>query len=175
MTSADTIVLEKEEKTRESIPEPKYICFVCSGNTCRSPMAAAIFNSLEKKYIEKHPDKTRYFALSAGIFTAGGESISENAVLALESAGIESTPDNDYKRHLSRKLDAGIMENCEKIVGITGAHAMDIMFVYPAYASKVCCFASDVSDPYGGDLERYIRCFDELKKNIEEAFFPEES
>ena len=63
--------------------DKKYVAFVCTGNTCRSPMAEAIFNKIAD---EKEIDVT---AESFGIATSTGASVSTNSVLAMKELGID--------------------------------------------------------------------------------------
>ena len=68
------------------------VCFVCTGNTCRSPMAEAVTNALARQWIENLPAAVRdaaaptLEAFSAGLYAAEGEPIAQNAVTALPSA-----------------------------------------------------------------------------------------
>ncbi len=160
--------------------KPLSVLFVCTGNTCRSPMAEALFNDMARIPpictmcdMQRTLGMRKMRASSAGLYT-GGEPIAENAVRALEEEGVRSLPDNDYKSHKARQLDAEMMENCDVAVGITGSHAMQMMASYPQYASKITCLPSDIADPYGGDIARYRECFAALKKGIEQMFFESE-
>lgn len=137
------------------------VLFVCTGNTCRSPMAAAIFNHL-------YNDGTRH-ALSAGL-AAYGDPISENAKVVLMERGVLPTPENDYPSHISRRLDTDMLEKADLIVGLTSSHAMSIMMAYPAYASKIAVMPHDISDPYGGSTDDYRRTLNDIEESLREAF-----
>lgn len=141
------------------------VCFVCTGNTCRSPMAAAVLNALGKKY--------GYAACSAGLYAQPGAPITTNAALALADAGIEPTEDNDYPHHTARPIDRALFERCDRIVGISASHAMALMAQYPAYASKITSMPRDISDPFGGDLSVYRRCLEEITEGVRTLFFTE--
>lgn len=129
--------------------EEKRILFICTGNTCRSPMAAALYNA---RYVENG-----LHAFSAGL-AADGSAIVPNAVTALENAGICSTPNNPYKNHISRTVTETDLNRAACIVAMTGAHAMELLFRYPAYATKLTVMAEEISDPYGGHLQEYEAC-----------------
>ncbi len=143
---------------------PRLICFVCTGNTCRSPMAAAVFNMLAEK------NDLPLRAISAGLYVSE-LSISDNAVRALEIAGVESTPTNNYREHIACNINEAIVSECERIIGISSAHAMELISRFPRHANKISAMPYDISDPYGGDIERYGRCLDEITKAISEEFF----
>lgn len=140
----------------------RIILFVCTGNTCRSPMCMALFNAFFK-------ESTSLRADSCGL-AAFGEPISENAVKALIGRGIKSEGDNNYIAHLSKPVTEELMERAEAVVGMTNRHAMELMFRYPAYASKIHVMPRDISDPYGGDLPLYEKCLSDIEAALKEAF-----
>lgn len=143
---------------------PKLVCFVCTGNTCRSPMAAAVFNHLaEEKQLPLR-------AVSAGLYVTE-LSISDNAVRALEAAGIESTPTNNYRAHIPCAMNSTLAMQCERIVGITSSHALELISRFPQCAGKIIAMPRDISDPYGGDPARYERCLAEITRALTEEFF----
>lgn len=150
----DSCILEAEKGLFEDAL-PELILFVCTGNTCRSPMAAALFNHL---YGE---DK---IAVSAGLAADGGL-ISTNAVYALRQREIPSTEKNDYENHRSRTVTAEMMKAAERVIGISARHAVALIAAFPEYAEKIEAMPSDISDPFGGSKEDYVQCL----KNIEEA------
>ena len=155
--------------------KPARVCFVCTGNTCRSPMAEAVFNHIFRVpeiCSACDPDKLlarSVRAISAGLF-ALGDPIAENAVKALEAAGIPSRPDNDYRGHISQSVNVEIMEECDAVIGLSGSHAMQLMSFFPQYASKITCFPFDIPDPYGGDEEDYALCLAAIRRGIGEMF-----
>ncbi len=149
-----------EEKEEESLAKKKLV-FVCTGNTCRSPMAAALYNHLFSD--------SGYTASSAGLY-ADGSPISEKAVSALMERGVLPTPSNDYRCHVSRNLDERIIREADLIVGITGSHAMEIMFRYPSYASKIAVMSEDIPDPYGGDVRVYRTCLEMIERSLTSSF-----
>jgi len=150
----ETIKPESEQKDT--------ILFVCTGNTCRSPMCAALFNAL-------FADRLR--ADSCGL-AADGSPISQNAVTALIHRGIKAEPDNDYLAHRSKPVSEELVKKASLVVGMTNRHAMELMFRYPAYASKIHVMPKDISDPYGGDLTVYETCLSEIEAALRDAFLP---
>ncbi len=130
----------------------KKLIFVCTGNTCRSPMAEAVFNF-------DYGD-SGYLAISAGLM-ADGSPISENALDALFEEGYRVKG-----RPSSRQLTEEMVAEADIVVGISASHAMQIIMVYPQFASKVYSMPFDITDPYGGSLETYKACLADIKKAL---------
>ncbi len=139
----------------------KEIIFVCTGNTCRSPMAEGIFNSLPNK---------GYFATSAGIFAENGSAPSENSVLALAEMKI------DIKNHHSRQLTPKMIELSDLIITMTSSHKSTILSLDDRLLGKVMTLgeAADaeksITDPFGGGLEVYRSCRDEILDLVKKAY-----
>lgn len=143
------------------IPQGKEIyLFVCSGNTCRSPMAAALFNH--------YYGSSSRTADSAGLY-ADGAPLSQNAARALELAGI-TPPEN----HISKTVDASMLRQATQVIGITAAHADSLLWSCPQFASKITKLPIDIPDPYGGDLEQYQACLEKIKEALSQMFGPAE-
>ncbi|MBY6272092.1 MAG: low molecular weight protein arginine phosphatase [Caldibacillus debilis] len=133
------------------------VLFVCTGNTCRSPMAEAILNHMGVEGIE---------ARSAGIFAVPGMEISENAREVLKENDMEFA-------HVSKPLTEREIEWADLILAMTKAHKAELMRKYPHAKEKIYTIKEyatgeegDVPDPYGGPLETYRETFSVLKEFI---------
>ena len=144
------------------MPKGIKICFVCTGNTCRSPMAAATFNHLTKGS-DKH-------AVSMGLYAYEGMPVSTNAVEALSDAGVISDEDNPYTEHRATACSLDSLSQCDYIVGISESHTMELIARYPQLVSRILSMPKGISDPYGGSLEVYKRCLCEITQGIKELF-----
>ena len=138
------------------------VCFICTGNTCRSPMAAAVLNAYGSEY--------GFYASSAGIVPQVGEKISENAVNALEKDGIESTAENDYKNHKARRADEKYLSQFDKIVCVSVNHELLMIKHFPEMAEKITSFEKEILDPYGQGQYIYDKCLSEIKEEIFSMF-----
>lgn len=131
------------------------IIFICTGNTCRSPMAEGLFRA------HGGEDKTGLTAASAGLFTQDGMPASQNAVAAAAELGADITA------HRSRMLTPDMARDAHYLVCMTGAHYDRLCELFPDCADKVfTLLPEDISDPFGGDLETYRRAAAEIDKGV---------
>ncbi len=136
----------------------KKILFICTGNTCRSPMAEGIFNKIAKDR------ELNFRAESCGICTASGLPASENSRIACDEIGV------DLKHFKSREISDVDFTDYELIAVMTEAHA-EALISFDVPLEKICILAESrggISDPYGGDLGRYVICRDEIVFALDE-------
>ena len=135
----------------------KNILFVCSGNTCRSPMAAALLNALHDP---------QYYAESAGIQAFPGDDISFGALEALRFTGTPSDPRNPYTKHRARQIKEEDLKKASLIVGVTQRHAELLRNHFPLYKDKITVLPCDVCDPYGQDISIYLSTLTAIRHGI---------
>lgn len=137
----------------------KKILFVCTGNTCRSPMAEGIFN----EFAHQHGIDAK--ALSAGIFVTE-RTVSKNAVKVMAELGI------DISVHIPTRIDDCLVNDSDLILTMTENHKKHLVS-NGASADKVFTLAEyvgedfEISDPYGGDIELYRKTCNEIRSLIE--------
>ena len=122
------------------------ILFVCSGNTCRSPMAAAIMDKIARE------NDLNVFVESAGLFAADDQPASAEAIAAVAQYGI------DLSYHRSQPVTEDLLAQCDLVLTMTAAHKMILENYAPGKVytlAEYCGADGDIPDPYGGDLEEY--------------------
>lgn len=135
------------------------ILFVCTGNTCRSPMAEAILKSKQVPGV---------VVKSAGVYAPDGAEVSVNAKIVLEENNISHD-------HRSSALTRERIDWATLVLTMTQSHKGLIISQYPFAADKTFTlkeFAEeagslDVADPYGGNEQIYREAFKEIQKSIE--------
>lgn len=132
------------------------ILFVCTGNTCRSPMAEGIAKKICAERlgctVDALPDHGVLIG-SAGV--AGGfGGATEQAQAVMRERGI------DISGHASRMVSSDLLERADRVYALTASHRAAIMSVSSAAGDRVelLCESSDVSDPVGGEIELYRSC-----------------
>lgn len=140
------------------------VLFVCTGNTCRSPMAEGILRHLSEQ------QKQKVDVLSAGIAAFPGDPPSVYAQEVMREHHI------DISDHRSRRLRLAHLHAADWVVTMTSAHAQMILNEYPEGKGKIVTLSQwsglkgDIEDPYGGTKEAYERCAEEIEKKIEAAW-----
>lgn len=135
------------------------ILFVCTGNTCRSPMAEAILKSMNVPGVE---------VKSAGVFAVDGSAASLHSQQVLEEESITHS-------HSSSLLTTEAAEWATYILTMTSGHKQTVISMYPDAGRKTFTlkeFAGeeenrDIIDPFGGSLETYRTTYKEIYENIE--------
>lgn len=119
------------------------IVFICSGNTCRSPMAEALM-----KY--RCQDRTDIDISSCGLYAFSGDNASTGSIEAMKTYGI------DLSSHRSRAFSEYMIDGCDLFVVMTKEHKNVLSQIVPE--KKIVVLGNGIPDPYGQDIEAYIDC-----------------
>lgn len=131
----------------------KKVLFICSGNTCRSPMAQAVFNDMAKK------QEVDAAAFSAGMYTQDGLPYSPNTLEVLRESGIPLSGS-------SRQLTGEMLEQCDLAFGLTYSLSTALVSAFPHSSEKIYRFPLEVPDPFGGDIALYRRSYQKITEGI---------
>ncbi len=132
------------------------ILFVCTGNTCRSPMAEALMKKIgeEKGFQSLSVD-------SAGIFASPDAPMSKQAKEVLEQCfSIENFS------HKAKSLTKELLEKADLVVCATEDHRRLLIQKF-GFEKKAIAFPEDILDPYGGFFETYKASANLIKKGLE--------
>ncbi|MBO4473122.1 MAG: low molecular weight protein arginine phosphatase [Clostridia bacterium] len=127
------------------------ITFVCSGNTCRSPMAECAFEVMLAE-----EGVTGVEVQSRGVVANVGADISPNAKKALEDAEIP------IKKHFATQITTDDILNSDLVICMTERHRMRLGKLPKVFTLDQLTGCGDIKDPYGGDEKVYKECLSEI-------------
>ena len=131
----------------------KTIVFVCTGNTCRSPMAEGMFRVMLREHGITGVDVT-----SCGLGAFPGMPASDYAVEAAAAYGA------DIARHRSRPLSRYLLDAGDLFVCMTENHRQLLLPYLPT--EKLRVLSGGVADPYGGTPEQYRLCAAQIRDGL---------
>ena len=142
------------------------VLFVCTGNTCRSPMAAGVARQLVAKKLRCPPDELDQRGVtiaSAGIAAVPGYRASPEAEEVMKSRGIDITS------HESQPLTDTLVRQADHIFTMTSAHRQAILRHWPDAAERVTPLRGEgleVDDPIGGTIDIYRGCATQIEEAL---------
>ena len=140
-----------------------HIGFICTGNTCRSPMAEGLARDLVARRLEVAPERLGEFGFefsSMGVLGGSGMPPSEHGVEVLGQRGI------DISTHRSSPAVPEQIKDLDLVLALTAGHLDSLRYLLPPGGTRHCELldpeGGDVPDPIGGTRADYVRTADRI-------------
>ncbi len=133
----------------------KTVLFVCTGNTCRSPMAECLF-----KHVCRRQGFDGLSAVSAGVSATKGAAASAEARRAMERRGLS------LEAHRSQPLSERLLRDVSLVVGMSHSHISTVKALFPGVDVPMLALDPPISDPYGLGYDAYERTAGELERQL---------
>lgn len=136
------------------------VLFICTGNTCRGPMAEGIFNQIKEEFPQIEAE-----CASTGVSAVKGQRVTPWAQQVCKEIGV------DISRYRANSFTLDQMKDWD----ILAVMSQDqYMLLFDAGLSEKKLVLLDVEDPYGGTIDSYRQCRDRIAQRIRELFFSQE-
>lgn len=129
----------------------KKIMFICSGNTCRSPLAEGLF----KKYLQEN-NITDIEVGSAGVGAFPGDAVSINSILVASNRGV------DISDHRARNINPEHLITTDLFFCMSDSHKQVLL----RHCDEEKIIVLNVPDPYGRPIEVYEECANQLESQF---------
>jgi protein arginine phosphatase len=140
------------------------ILFICTGNTCRSPLAEYLL----RYYLEQETTTFEVKVLSAGLYARGQKMIAAEASKLLDEEKIRHDP-----RRLAIPVHNKIVNEADLILAMTADQLRQISFRFPEASSKSFLLkeycdlgGGDIEDPIGGGAEKYRQVLEDIRPAV---------
>lgn len=142
------------------------VLFVCTGNTCRSPMAEGLFRKLLSDRLNCPPDEISqkgYLVLSGGVSAVSGMPAAPEAIRLLEAEQV------DLRDHSSQPVTEDLLAQADHVLAMTAGHLDTLYNEFPLYRGKMRMLSpeQDISDPIGRGWSVYQECGAEIRAALE--------
>lgn len=141
------------------------IVIICTGNTCRSPMAEVLLRDKLSKTLGCAPDRLNIRVQSAGIAAAPGSPAALQAVQVMHEQGI------DLNDHQSQQLHYQLARNADLLFTLSNSHRRAIIGEWPEFEYKTFVIdpdEGDVADPFGAPVEVYEACAQQIDNLLDQ-------